>query len=195
MKDLEDGADLMRLYPGTQKGLWLTQAVRIQRATGREASLLQLVSRNTEQECSNPRDYIFGLLGLTGWAYRRLRWPLLLQPNYLKPVSDCMRDATRIMLQEEGNLSALLLWCQVGQSPTWAVHWHRHKYVLLPQRHAWINAAKTSTPSSLDLETCDLDRMAEGSDLNILLLTGHSISLVQSTTPILTVAAECPKSW
>lgn len=111
-KDLEDGACLLGRFPRAPHGLSLTRSVRIESAysgTGKAgSSLLQLVTQHVEQECTDPRDYIFGLLGLTLWANRRLRFPDLIQPSYVKPVSDCMRDATRVMLQQEGNLSALL---------------------------------------------------------------------------------------
>jgi hypothetical protein len=164
-------------------GLNLTVAVKIQRdKPGNGSHLLELVSWNVDQDCSDPRDYIFGLLGLTVWSKRRHRFPRLIQPSYVKSVSDCMRDATRVMLQQEGELSALLDWCQVGQSPTWAVHWHRHKEISSYLRPVWSHANKITTLSSLDPVPLDLDLMEENPDLNVLLLAGLPVSIVHLTT-------------
>jgi hypothetical protein len=189
-QDLEHGAllihDLSIRGRPPSKGLYLTLAVLNQHDNGRNGSrLLGLVSRNVGQECSDPRDYIFGLLGLTVWAKQRLRWPRLVQPSYVKSVPDCMRDATRVMIQEECNLSALLHWCQAGQSPTWAVHWHRHKQ--LKRRSIWCHTSKASELCSPDSRPLDLILMEESPDLNILLLKGHSIASVHSMTALLGV--------
>jgi hypothetical protein len=204
-KDLEDGAWLMNRCIGVPKGLKLTLAVRKAREWRRSNAkfrfqLLQsLVARNIDQKCSDPRDYVFGVLGLTAWAEGRMRWPRLIQPNYVKSVSDCMRDATRVMIQQGCSLETLLHWCQVGQSPTWAVHWHRYRQIDFLPRPTWPDVASFSAPRSLDSGLLDLDRMEGCSDLDILLLRGHSISLVQSTTPLLVVysdySAGYPRSW
>jgi hypothetical protein len=189
-QDLEHGALLihdfsMRGRPPS-KGLYLALAVSFQRNNRRNGSrLLELVSQGVSQECSDPRDYIFGLLGLTVWAKQRLRWPRLVQPSYVKSIPDCMRDATRVMIQEECNLSALLHWCQAGQSPTWAVHWHRHKQLV--RLSIWCQTSKASELHSPDPRPLDLILMEESPDLNILLLKGHSVASVHSMTALLGV--------
>lgn len=57
-----------------------------------------------------------------------------LTPNYQKPLSDVLRDATRYMIRERGDLEVLnCLNCypcdaNLGQShPSWAPHWHMEK--------------------------------------------------------------------
>jgi hypothetical protein len=198
-KDLEDGAYLMKDCLGGPEGLHLTLRIRAERACShlkKYASLRPLVADHIDQACSDPRDHIYGLLGLTVWTKRRQRWPYLIQPNYMKSVSDCMRDATRVMIQEMRNLSALLHWCQVGQSPTWAVHWHSHKHIDILQRPVWSHVPITSTPISLDPRLFDLDLMEKNPGLNALLVKGLPISLVHSTTSTLTVdAPDEPFSW
>ena len=196
--DLETGGHLMKNVLDTPDGLDLITAVVSQRnSSGSGQSsvrLRRLVECLEDQECSDPRDHIFGLLGLTIWAKRRLRLSHLIQPNYTKPVSDCMRDATRVMIQEDRNLGVLVHWRQVGQSPTWAVHWHKHK----------LNNPMPFTPrvygaseqSSRDPGLIDLDLMEKTSDLNILLVKGHLINFVLSTTPaLLKTNSRHPTSW
>jgi hypothetical protein len=185
LNDLERGAYLICRHAGhdgsVSRGVDLTMRVLLQQGNLRSGSrLLKLVSESVDQECSDPRDYIFGLLGLTLWAKHRLRWPHLIQPNYVKSVSDCMRDATRVMIQQECSLEALLHWYQVGQSPTWAVHWHRHKQIRRrPVRSHQFKASELCSP---DPRPLDLILMEECPDLNVLLLKGHSIDIVHSTT-------------
>ena len=193
-KDLEDGAYLMHKCLGASRGLLLTCTVVSERHalnTNKEGSpLLELVAQNAGQECSDPRDYIFGLLGLTLWARLRLRWPHLLEPNYVKSISDCMRDATRVMILQGCDLSALPHWCQVGQSPTWAIHWHRHRHRHIEYYSPWSRLAKSSEPHSPDLAPLDLDLMDKFPDLNILVLKGHSVSFVHATAPTPTPSGE-----
>ena len=163
-----------------KRGLILIAAVVIHRHNLRNGSrLLKLAIQNEHQDCSDPRDHIFGVLGLTVWAKHRLRWPHLIQPSYTKPVSDCMRDATRVMIEQECDLSVLLRWREVEQSPTWAVHWHRHKHI---RGHPGFSGL-----CPLDQRPLDLNLMHESPDLNILLLKGHSIDFVHSTTALFDV--------
>jgi hypothetical protein len=194
-KDLVDGANFLQSSPyAPLRGLYLTLCIA--RATSGTGSLRQLVAQHADQECSDPRDYIFGLLGLTVWTKRRLRWPHLIQPNYMKSVPDCMRDATRVMIQQERDLSVLLHWFQVGQSPTWAVHWHRHRQVSSWRHPGWRYVAMFYTPSSLGLGSLDLDLIGKNPDLNVLLVSGLLISVVHSTTPLLTpVVGGLTLSW
>jgi hypothetical protein len=188
-KALEDGAYFMQKFFDAPQGLHMTLGVVDARANIRtgidRSSLQQLVAQTADRECSDPRDHIFGVLGLTSWARGRREWPHLIQPDYEKSVSDCMRDATRVMVQQTCGLSALLHWCPVGQSPTWAVHWHRHKHIDVQQRPSWPCIATTAAPSSLDLGLLDLSLMHENLDLNVLLVKGLTISIVHSTTPLL----------
>jgi hypothetical protein len=188
--DLARGVCLMRIFAirdiPDPRGVDLIIGAVLQANCSRDGSpLLALVSQNVNQECTDPRDHIFGLLGLTVWAKQRLRWPPLIQPSYVKSVSDCMRDATRVMIEQEGNLSPLLHWYEVEQSPTWAVHWHRHKHISLSP--IWSHATKASVLCSPNLRSLDLNLMQESPDLNMLLLRGHSIDFVHSTTALFTV--------
>jgi hypothetical protein len=192
-EDLEGGVSLMHKCLGAPRGFGLISAILEHHVSDTRKNgfqLLRLVAHNANQECSDPRDYIFGLLGLTTWARRRLRWPHLLEPNYVKSISDCMRDATRVMIQEECDLSALLHWCQVGQSPTWAIHWHRHRHIRY--RTDWYILTKSSKPYSSDLAPLDLHLMEKFPDLDILFLKGHSVSFVHSTAPVPTLGDEIP---
>jgi hypothetical protein len=168
---------------------------RFMSGTGKSGSQLrELLSIYDGQECSDPRDHIFGILGLTKWAKRRLGWPHLIQPSHVKSVSDCMRDATRVVIQEDRDLSVLLHWDQVGQCPTWAVHWHMHKHIW--RNHCWSHIASVSGRSSQDLGLFDLDLMDKGLDLNTLLVKGILISSIRSTAPLLKpIGGETPGFW
>jgi hypothetical protein len=199
-KDLQNGACHLQWCDRAPRGLKLTMAIllarrRILDIRQHGSPLLDLIVQSVDQECSDPRDYIFGLLGLTVWAKSRLRFPSLIQPSYVKPVSDCMRDATIVMLQQQGDLSALLYWCRVGQSPTWAVHWHRHKHIGSIHRPSWPYGASVSTSSSRDPRLLDLDLIGRNRDLDVLLVKGLPISIVHSTSSLVTEHMDGNTSW
>lgn len=82
-----------------------------------------------------PHDKIYALLSMTNWALADQRLPPLVQPDYRKPLHECMRDATRAMLLVDRNLASLKhprLPCEGGNSthrpgpewPSWVPVWH-----------------------------------------------------------------------
>lgn len=93
-----------------------------------DAILCKLVTFKT----TDPRDYVYGILGLYQ-SIARLEDPLpaLLAPDYTKPVIAVMRDASRYIIDRSPNLDFLGLlrhrpetaYEQTGV-PSWAVPWH-----------------------------------------------------------------------
>lgn len=74
-------------------------------------SLSALVDFSRELNASEPKDKIFGLVSMTTWARWGQPLPKGIQPNYRESLRNCMRSATRVMIEEDKNLDVLL---QVG---------------------------------------------------------------------------------
>jgi hypothetical protein len=88
-------------------------------------SLKQLLLETVPLKCSDDRDKVYALLGLTRWSKRRETIPPEVWPNYRKSVTECMRDATCAVICEDGDLECLLLRTLTGPKPTWMIPWHR----------------------------------------------------------------------
>lgn len=88
-------------------------------------SLKQLLLETMPLRCSDERDKIYAVIGLTQWTRRRQPVPHRIWPDYKKTVSDCMRDATVAVIQEDKNLDCLALRRLNGSQPTWVIPWHQ----------------------------------------------------------------------
>ena len=69
--------------------------------------LSQLMYQSRHGEATNPRDKIYGLLGMTRWSRSGRRLPRGLRPNYNESVRNCIRDATRALFVEDRHLKVL----------------------------------------------------------------------------------------
>ena len=83
-------------------------------------------------KCSDPRDRIFGILGLVGHPSEATIIPPLLMPDYNKSTAVVFRDATRFICAEERSLSVLRMIQHRDQSDitsdeylSWTVRWSR----------------------------------------------------------------------
>ena len=88
-------------------------------------SLKQLLLETIPLKCSNDRDKVYALLGLTRWSKRRETIPIEVWPDYTKSVRECMRDATCAVIYEDTDLDCLLLRTLTGPKPTWMIPWQR----------------------------------------------------------------------
>jgi hypothetical protein len=88
-------------------------------------SLKQLLLETMPLECSDDRDKVYALLGLTRWSKRRETIPLEVWPDYAKSTADCMRDVTSAVIREDTDLDCLLLRTLTGPKPTWMIPWHQ----------------------------------------------------------------------
>lgn len=70
--------------------------------------LIHLLRRGRQLKCSEPRDRVFGVLGIKRWTQVQCPDPeaseRLLRPDYKKPVVDVYRDATRAAILEAGDI-------------------------------------------------------------------------------------------
>jgi hypothetical protein len=87
-------------------------------------SLKQLLLETMPLECSDDRDKVYALLGLTRWSKRRETISLEVWPDYTKTVIECMRDATCAVIREDADLDCLILRTLTGPKPTWVIPWH-----------------------------------------------------------------------
>ena len=119
------------------RGLWCAGELHnvIDKALGfhystRKLNLAAVLDKSMMLLASDPRDHVFGLLGL--WSrsegYERAELPFALTPDYRKSVEHVFRDATRVALSET---NAFTIWCYLShrceedlvsdEIPSWAL--------------------------------------------------------------------------
>lgn len=89
-----------------------------------------LLSRLLDYEALDPKDHVYGILGLLQRYTDTKEIPATLLPNYEAPLADVFREATRFAITESGDLTALYeLYhrAEDGNSewPTWVPRWDR----------------------------------------------------------------------
>ncbi|KAK7974357.1 hypothetical protein PG989_016205 [Apiospora arundinis] len=148
-------------------------------------------------QATNPRDYVYGVLGLYQ-DIAGLEGPLpdLLTPDYNKPVSAVMRDASRYIIEQSANLDFLRLIRHREETayeltgvPSWAEPWHLNnsklkcaanmKYTLYSADNA---VGKREAPS---IKAGAAAAAATSSDPDVLSLTGIIVDKVKDTTGII----------
>lgn len=80
-------------------------------------SLLYLMSQFSHLDATNPRDKVYGFLGLATEN---------ITPDYTKPVSEVYTDTARTLIEENGNLDVLracLFTGSVADLPSWVPDW------------------------------------------------------------------------
>jgi hypothetical protein len=96
------------------------------------AKLLALLVQHQNLGAHDPRDHVYGLLGLyQGFEVRRAL-PKALEPDYEKDLVEVCTNASKIAIEEEGNLQILLhLFHRDLETPeervfpSWVPRWHR----------------------------------------------------------------------
>ena len=71
------------------------------------AGLSRIVQQSRHCQATDPKYKIFGLLGMTTWSRLGHAFPSGIQPDYHRSVRNCMRNATRVMIQEDQSLDVL----------------------------------------------------------------------------------------
>jgi hypothetical protein len=140
-------------------------------------SLTELLLETSPFECSDSRDKVYALLGLTSWASYRKKFPAELEPDYALPIDQCMQNATLAAIGEKASLECLVLpiWTRQDQIwPSWVVPWYklevgrnRQSHLNIPNdvtRYPWMpdcsqghkvnieNLRQPNSPDSLFLE-------------------------------------------
>ena len=83
-----------------------------------------LLLENVPFKCTDPRDKVYALLGLTSWSIRRKTFPAEFEPDYTLSTGECMRRATLAAICEERSLECLTLSVWTKREPSWVVPWH-----------------------------------------------------------------------
>ncbi|KAG7005404.1 hypothetical protein G7Y79_00020g049320 [Physcia stellaris] len=114
-------AALARLAESLQR---IEQARTIFAAGGSDQHPLSLKHITHGRFCSNPRDYVYGLLGMASY--------LAPKPDYSAPVRQVYTDATLVVIQRTGKLNILSFardrFSEYGL-PSWASDWSRSNEV------------------------------------------------------------------
>jgi hypothetical protein len=113
------------------KNIFFARSVLIQGSRARQGvHLVELMWMSMYCETFDPRDKVFGLLGMTNWSRSGNDLPSGIQPNYRQSQNICMRNATRVMIEEKQDLAVLMparkkrhlideeIW------PSWTPVWH-----------------------------------------------------------------------
>ena len=129
--------------------------------------------------CSDPHDFVYGLLGIYESAHKGL--DRLLQPDYSKPLGHVFRDATRYAFQDSG-----LLWHGISTNhrslevllargtPSWAMEWQKPV-----DRHQRNIISPFYNAGGID-RSDDRGQRRAGHDNDLLLVHGFTLGRVES---------------
>lgn len=89
-----------------------------------------LLTLCTELQCSEPRDRVFGLLGVLGLSAYGRPLPQNLVPDYTMSVADVYRDAIIACLDDHPGFWGLeqhgfVQSPEIGRLPSWVPYWYR----------------------------------------------------------------------
>jgi len=188
-------------------GMWQNPRLPLRRcqtlielkASSKLWSLEALLQRTRRFKATDPRDFIFGLLGLAAETQDPKSWPRELIPDYSKSTKDVFRDAARLVIQRtqkltilsaaENYMAELDIPPDIAAFPSWVPKWHyvdtrTHlcisciSYVPdeqnIIQLHDTINNASKGLPVELD-ESAPLDVLRlRGFTWDIIKLHSHS---------------------
>ena len=150
----------------------------------RDAHLSEIVRQSRHCTATDGRDKIFGLLGMTRWSKSGRPLPPGITPNYQDSKRNCIRNATRVMLEEDGHLIALsddLLdvgrgsGCEYETWPSWTPIWCETSDIPGP---IWLDA----TYNAHNGRALSIATLAQCNDPDILVLHGYHVDVVETTT-------------
>lgn len=94
--------------------------------------LLALLVQHHNLGAHDPRDHVYGILGLYQGHEKQQTLPSALRPDYGKPLAEVCLDASRIAIEEQGDLQIFLhLFHRDVETdeerdfPSWVPRWHR----------------------------------------------------------------------
>jgi hypothetical protein len=188
------------LSPESQIGVYMplyTKAAR-QRGFYDGMPLFLLASQTLSLRSRDPRDRIYGLIGLTIWERRKQRIPLRILPDYHKTIRDCMRDATIVMIEECGNLDPIFANLSTTSDPTWAIQWHEMVEEIGTQEGnlplAFDDGSKTKY-EACGTQTLDLYNLTNSNYPDSLFLTGHHTATVKAISAVFESRNKTKLEW
>ena len=146
---------------------------------------------------TEPRDYVFAVVGLYQRLNGILSTPSLLQPDYEKPIFDVYRDATRYMLHcsnHKDKLTGLggLIFARLrhrsqidlkSDIASWTVRWDRKYDSSLDFSCIESPSFRAGTPPHIRNPTGFRLKIADAVDWNVITLKGFAIGTVCWLTP------------
>ena len=153
-----------------------------------DVPLVKLVLVSAFLKCSEPRDHILGLLGMTQWTVLRKKLPPMIRPNYTDPLRTCMRNATVVMIEEVKSLLPLaaLTWPArrnpQGEDhdwPSWVPSWDDL------DEFSSISFNSESKFTADDDHKLDINTLTTAECPDILFLRGYAVDTIDMTFPVL----------
>ena len=159
-------------------------------------SLQTLAYKSRALDAIDPRDKIFGLLSMTRFVQTTGHLPAGVRPNYRGSVRRCMCNATKTMIQEDGDLSVLcradvesaILPAVEDESelwPSWSIAWHLPAPTKTPiygsgMEEAWIDI-DWDAPNGIRAHgdrALAVDEISKDDSPDSLFLTGFAVETV-----------------
>lgn len=119
-------------YVESEYGYYRDRVWRREYSTFGGSDILHALQLANGRESTNAKDRVFGVLGLMRCTRGLSGYPEGLQPDYSKPLSLIYGDATRCVLQEDGNLRVFMNLhirteeeAQSNDWPSWVPRWNR----------------------------------------------------------------------
>lgn len=150
------------------------------------SKLLPLLVQHQDLGAHDPRDHVYGLLGLYQSGRKIRPLPALVAPDYNRPLADVLRGATKLAITEQEDLQVFLhLFHREKETveetsfPSWVPRWHR----------AWDREVDASRLSYFF--RAGGDRMAKIAfpSSGRLLVDGLEIDAVSKPTPVVDSSA------
>lgn len=154
-------------------------------ASSRLQDLTNILGKNKFAEATEPKDMVFGILGLLSQSPSLERLPSLLTPDYDKSLGDVYRDATIFAMQERENLYILRRIMHSGDDApnlegllSWVPQYNRKG------RRGWDPVPFSAIYSASD-DRLISHPMDKGTDPNTLLLNGIPLGKVSKSTAVI----------
>lgn len=99
----------------------------------KQQTIAQILDKSSRLESTDPRDRVFGLLGVLKRLNPAEPLPPSLTPDYNKPLAHVYRDVTRAAIRQKHDLDMLLhnfeplLKDSIEDLPSWVPHWYSTK--------------------------------------------------------------------
>ncbi|KAK3644449.1 hypothetical protein LTR56_009701 [Elasticomyces elasticus] len=94
--------------PSVTERLWLTLRELPDPGANFDTNIVAVLNRTAGSECSDPRDRVYGILGMTGTNLTS-NWTPHLTVDYHKAASEVFQDVVRYVMARDQNLDVLLL--------------------------------------------------------------------------------------
>ncbi|KAK5735439.1 hypothetical protein LTR17_008137 [Elasticomyces elasticus] len=136
-----------------------------------DADIVAVLTRTASSDCSDPRDHVYGILGMTATNLTASRTPYLIV-DYQKSISEVFEDVIRYVMARDQNLDILLLNGTYGgliagnQLPSWCPHFSTAR-----QRRVWLEPIKYADAATI----CPIYQLP-GSGMAVLRMEGILIA-------------------